>query len=169
MLPRFEYGSEVRVTRNLRNDGTFPGAQVGELLVRRGSTGYVRDVGTFLQDQIVYTVHFVASDRLVGCREQELQGAEEHWVPSLFEFRDRVTPTLQLAVAGEVIAAPGDEGEVLKVLRDLPDGVAYHVHFAGRTVQVPETSLSLLREAPGLAGSAVEGEEPDPDPAEGEP
>ena len=73
--PRFEYGDEVRVTRNVRNDGTFPGAEVGELLIRRGSTGFVRDVGTFLQDQVVYSVHFVDADRLVGCREQELQEA----------------------------------------------------------------------------------------------
>ena len=61
--PRFEYGDEVRVTRNVRNDGTFPGAEVGELLIRRGSTGFVRDVGTFLQDQIVYSVLFIEADR----------------------------------------------------------------------------------------------------------
>ncbi|MCB2101259.1 MAG: nitrogen fixation protein NifZ [Rhodobacterales bacterium] len=158
MMPRFEYGHAVRVTRNLRNDGTFPGARVGELLVRRGSTGYVRDVGTFLQDQIVYTVDFVAAGKLVGCREQELQGADEPWVPSRFEFRDKVTPALRLAIDGQVIAAPGDEGEVQKVLRDRPNDVAYHVRFSDRTVQVPETALVLVREAAGLADSAVEGE-----------
>ena len=145
--PRFEYGDEVRVTRNVRNDGTFPGAETGDLLVRRGRTGFVRDVGTFLQDQIVYTVHFVEADRLVGCREQELQGAAEHWVPSQFEFRDKVSPKIPLGISGEVIAKPGDEGEVLKVLRDLPDGVAYHVRFPGRTLQVPETALELLSTA----------------------
>ena len=50
MRPRFEYGDEVRVTRNVRNDGTYPGLETGQLLIRRGSTGHVRDVGTFLQD-----------------------------------------------------------------------------------------------------------------------
>ena len=145
--PRFEYGDEVRVTRNVRNDGTFPGAEVGELLIRRGSTGFVRDVGTFLQDQVVYSVHFVDADRLVGCREQELQGAAELWVPSRFEFRDKVSPKIPLAISGEVIAKPGDQGEVLKVLRDLPEGVAYHVRFPGRTFQVPETALELLSTA----------------------
>ena len=70
MRPRFDYGDEVRVRRNVRNDGTFPGAEVGRLLVRRGSTGFVRDLGTFLQDQVIYSVHFLAEDRLVGCREE---------------------------------------------------------------------------------------------------
>ena len=70
MLPRFDYGAEVRVTRSVRNDGTFPGLPTGALLVRRGSVGFVRDVGTFLQDQIIYTVHFLQDDRIVGCREE---------------------------------------------------------------------------------------------------
>ena len=38
MRPRFEYGDGVRVLRNIRNDGTFPGARTGALLVRRGDT-----------------------------------------------------------------------------------------------------------------------------------
>ena len=112
--------------------------------MRRGSVGYVRDVGTFLQDQLIYTVHFVDAGRVVGCREPELQGADEPWVPSRFEFRDRVTPRLTLAVAGEIVAAPGDEGEILKVLRDAPGGVCYHVRFPGRTLQVPEGSLDPI-------------------------
>lgn len=146
MIPRFAYGTEVRVTRNVRNDGTFPGLPTGALLIRRGSVGYVRDVGTFLQDQIIYTVHFLHDDRIVGCREEELLAIDEPWVPSRFEFRDKVTPRLALGRKGEVIARPGDEGEVLKVLRDLPDGVAYHVRFPGITLQVPETALDPVDE-----------------------
>ncbi|MEL6980488.1 MAG: nitrogen fixation protein NifZ [Pseudomonadota bacterium] len=169
MRPQFEFGDHVRVLRNVRDDGTFPGADVGQLLVRRGSTGFVRDVGTFLQDQIVYTVHFVDGDRLVGCREQELQPASDPWVPSVFEFRDKVTPKLPLGVSGEVVARPGDEGEVLKVLRDAPGGVAYHVRFPGRTLQTPESALALLRPADGLAGSAMEDEADLEDGAETEP
>lgn len=147
MRPKYQFGDEVRVIRNVRNDGTFPGTKVGELLIRRGSVGYVRDVGTFLQDQIIYTVHFMDGDLIVGCREQELQLASDPWMPSLYEFREKVTPKLQLAVGGEVIAKPGDEGEILKVLRNSPGGVAYHVRFPGRTLQVPETSLDFVAEA----------------------
>ncbi|MCB1772670.1 MAG: nitrogen fixation protein NifZ [Gammaproteobacteria bacterium] len=141
MRPRFEYGEAVRVIRNVRNDGTFPGEPTGRLLIRRGSIGYVRDVGTFLQDQLVYSVDFFDQGRMVGCREQELQPAEDPWVPTRFEFHDKVTPMRPLGVNGEVIAAPGDVGEVDKVLREHPGGPAYHVRFSGRTVLVAEDML----------------------------
>jgi nitrogen fixation protein NifZ len=140
--PAFEFGVEVRVLRNVRNDGTFPGLATGTLLVRRGSTGYVRDVGTFLQDQIIYSVHFLDADRVVGCREEELQLASEPWIPSRYEFSDRVRARVPLGIQGRVLVEPGAPGEVLKVIRDAPGGVAYHVHFTGATtLQVPESAL----------------------------
>jgi nitrogen fixation protein NifZ len=153
MRPRFDYGDAVRVIRNLRNDGTYPGMDTGTLLVRRGSTGYVRDVGSFLQDQIIYSVHFLEADRLVGCREEELQGASDPWTPSRFEFRDQVRARLALGQGGRVLVEQGEVGEILKVLRGAADAdgspgkVAYHVLFSGRgTLQVPE---SALEQAPG--------------------
>ncbi|MEB4590717.1 nitrogen fixation protein NifZ [Candidatus Thiothrix sp. Deng01] len=152
MRPRFNFGDQVRVTRNVRDDGTFPGANIGNLLVRRGSVGYVRDVGTFLQDQLVYSVHFFDQQKMVGCREEELIGADEPWNPSQFEFREKVTPKVALVIDGETIASPGDVGQVLKVLRDLPSGVGYHVRFPGRTLQIPEKLLdSAPADAPDLA------------------
>lgn len=141
MRPQFDYGDSVRVTRNVRNDGTYPGLEMGAFLIRRGSIGYVQNVGTYLQDQIIYSVHFLDEDKLVGCREEELQGADEPWVPSRFEFRDKVKAAKPLAIGGDIIAAIGDTGEVLKVLRDAPGGPAYHVRFPGRTLQVPESAL----------------------------
>ncbi|MES9945669.1 MAG: nitrogen fixation protein NifZ [Candidatus Thiodiazotropha sp.] len=144
MRPKFEYGVQVRVVRNLRNDGTYPGEPTGRLLVRRGSVGYVRDVGTFLQDQLIYSVDFLDDNRRVGCREQELQLATDPWIPTHFEFREKVTPTMPLGIQGEVIANPGDPGEIEKVLQDHPGGPAYHVRFSGRTLQVPETALTFL-------------------------
>ena len=138
--------------RNVRNDGTYPGMDVGQLLVRRGSLGYVRDRGTFLQDQVIYSVHFLAQDRLVGCREEELQSASDPWIPSLFEFRDRVVARIPLGIRGRVLVHQGEVGEILKVLRDAPGGVQYHVHFGGRqTLQVPETALqSVTAQSAGL-------------------
>lgn len=141
MKPRFDYGDEVRVTRNVRNDGTYPGLDTGQLLIRRGSIGHVRDVGTFLQDQIIYTVHFVDQDRVIGCREEELIAAGDHWVDSRFEYRDRVVARLALGINGEVIVEAGASGEIEKVLRDAPGGVAYEVRFPGRSLQVPEGAL----------------------------
>ncbi len=141
MRPRFDYGDAVRVTRNVRNDGTFPGEDIGKVLVRCGSVGYIQNVGTFLQDQIIYSVHFVDIDRVVGCREEELLTEEEPWVQNHFDFRDKVVARIPLTIRGKVAVAAGCDGEVLKVLRDAPGGVAYHVRFLGRALQVPETAL----------------------------
>lgn len=141
-MPRFQLEQQVRVLRTVRNDGTFPGKEVGDKLVLRGAVGYVKDVGTYLQDQTIYAVHFFDDQVMVGCREEELQDAADPWNPSRFEFRDKVTPKIPLAIGGEVIAEPGVEAEILKVLRDAPGGVAYHVRVPGRTLQVPETALA---------------------------
>ncbi|QWF71276.1 nitrogen fixation protein NifZ [Methylomonas paludis] len=137
---RFEFGEQVRVTRNVRNDGTYPGMPVGELLVRRGSVGHVIEMGTFLQDQVIYTVHFLDQGRMVGCRAEELIPADAAWNPSRFEFRDKVLSRISLAVQGQVIVEKGAEGEILMVLRDsIP--MQYHVRFPGKTLQVPEAAL----------------------------
>jgi len=144
MNARWEYGEAVRLTRNVRNDGTYPGLDPGAPLVRRGSIGYVVDVGTFLQDQVIYSVNFLDEGKIVGCREEELIGADEAWTPSRFEFRDKVRATRQLAVGGEVLVTVGAIGEVMKVIRDAPGGVAYHIHFddlPGRVLQIPESIL----------------------------
>jgi nitrogen fixation protein NifZ len=142
MRPEFDYGDEVRVLRNVRNDGTYPGMDVGKLLVRRGSVGYIRDVGTFLQDQIIYSVHFLDQDRLVGCREEELQPARAPWMPSLFEVRDRVSAKVPLGIQGSVLVVQGELGDVLRVLRGASEEVSYHVRFSDRNlIQVPESAL----------------------------
>ncbi len=142
---RWEQGEAVRVIRNVRNDGTYPGMDTGMPLVRRGSIGYVMDVGTFLQDQIIYSVNFLEEGRIVGCREEELIGAEDDWVPSLYEFREKVRAAKGLSVGGEVLVPPGSIGEVIKVVRYAPGGAAYHIHFEcqlGRVFQIPEDALT---------------------------
>lgn len=147
MRPRWECGEAVRVIRNVRNDGTYPGMDTGAPLVRRGSVGHIVDVGTFLQDQIIYSIHFLDQGRIVGCREEELIGLDEEWVPSRYEFREKVRSRAALAVGGEVLVDAGAVGEVLKVLRHGGNGVAYHVHFdclPGRVLQIPEAQLDPL-------------------------
>jgi nitrogen fixation protein NifZ len=145
---RWEYGESVRLTRNVRNDGTYPGLDPGAPLVRRGSIGHVIDVGTFLQDQIIYSVNFLDEGKIVGCREEELIGAEEPWMPSRFEFRERVRAGKRLSVDGKVLVAFGAIGEVMKVIRDAPGGVSYHIHFdslLGRVLQIPENALEPVK------------------------
>ena len=147
MQAQFDLGDAVRVTRNVRNDGTYPGEETGALLIRRGSVGHVVDVGTFLQDQIIYSVHFLDVGRIVGCREEELLGADEPWVASAYEFRQKVRAAKTLAAKGETLVAAGNVGEILKVLRDAPTGVVYHVHFdclPGRPLVVSESALTTL-------------------------
>ncbi|MFP4495703.1 MAG: nitrogen fixation protein NifZ [Halochromatium sp.] len=147
MRSKYDYGDEVRVLRNVRNDGTFPGQPTGTLLVRRGSTGYVRDIGTFLQDQIIYSVHFLDGDQIVGCREEELQPAADPWTPSRFESREKVAARIALGRGGRVLVEQGCIGEVIKVLRgpamaEQAGEVAYHVLFPGCSLlQVPESAL----------------------------
>ncbi len=153
MDARWDYGEAVRLTRNVRNDGTYPGLDPGAPLVRRGSVGFVVDVGTFLQDQIIYSVNFLDEGKIVGCREEELIGADDPWTPSRYEFREKVRSAKQLAVGGEVLVALDAIGEVIKVVRDNPAGVFYHIHFdslPGRVLQTPEDALKPVEplEAP---------------------
>lgn len=140
--PRFACDDAVRVIRNIRNDGTYPGQPTGAMLVRRGSVGYVRHVGVFLQDQLIYSVHFLEADqRIVGCREVELIPADAPWIPNQFERGDRVTALRTLAIGGVVVAPVGAVGEIMTVIRDsMP--IFYHVLFGHRLLQVPEEALT---------------------------
>ncbi len=97
--------------------------------------------------QVIYSVHFIEEQRLVGCREEELIPADAPWTPSRFEFRDKVSSQISLAVRGEIIAPQGAEGEILKVIREADSKrVSYHVRFPGRTLLVPESALSPVTE-----------------------
>lgn len=144
MLPKYEFGDEVRIIRNVRNDGTYPGVPIGTLLIRRGSTGFVMNVGTFLQDQLIYTVNILEQNKIVGFREEELIAIDEPWTPSKYESREKVRSKVTLAVRGEVRATPGMEGEILKVLRDESGGVQYQIIFHDHVLQVPESALEAV-------------------------
>lgn len=145
MLPKYEFGAEVRIIRNVRNDGTYPGVPTGQLLIRRGSTGFVTNVGTFLQDQLIYSVNFIEQNKIVGFREEELISIDDPWIPSKFESREKVRSKITLTVCGEVRVKPGMEGEILKVFRDEGSGVQYHVIFHDKVLQVPEASLEATK------------------------
>jgi nitrogen fixation protein NifZ len=70
--PVFRPGEKVRASKYVRNDGTYRGREIGAVLVRKGETGYVRDIGTYLQQFYVYAVEWVDSGTLVGMRAKEL-------------------------------------------------------------------------------------------------
>jgi nitrogen fixation protein NifZ len=71
--PQFEYGQKVRSRKTVRNDGTFPGKEIGDILVRKGDEGYVTSIGTFLQQFYIYGVDFVANGYRVGMKARELE------------------------------------------------------------------------------------------------
>ncbi|WP_028002422.1 nitrogen fixation protein NifZ [Sinorhizobium arboris] len=75
--PRFVPGERVYATRHIKNDGTYPGKEIGERLVRKGDTGFVRDVGTFLQQFYIYAVEWIDRGIVVGMRERELRSLDE--------------------------------------------------------------------------------------------
>jgi nitrogen fixation protein NifZ len=70
--PVFLPGEKVVCIRHIRNDGTFPGRDVGDRLVVKGDVGYVRDIGTFLQQFYIYAVDWVDRGVTVGMRAREI-------------------------------------------------------------------------------------------------
>lgn len=74
--PKYQLEEKVRVRKMIRNDGTFPGKELGENLVKKGEEGYVVSIGTYLQAYYIYSVHFLERNVIVGCRAKELESAE---------------------------------------------------------------------------------------------
>lgn len=75
--PIFDYGQKVRSTKTVRNDGTYAGKDIGEILVRKGDIGYVTSIGTFLQQFYIYAVDFIDTGHRVGMRGKELEAVED--------------------------------------------------------------------------------------------
>lgn len=71
--PVFEVGHKVRALSSVRNDGTFPGRAMGDVLIAPGDIGYVNRVGTFLQRYWIYGVDFFEKGMIVGMRAHELE------------------------------------------------------------------------------------------------
>jgi nitrogen fixation protein NifZ len=73
--PTFNYGEKVRSKRSIRNDGTFPGKEIGDILVKKGDEGFVVSIGTFLQQFYIYGVDFPKLGYRVGMKRKELEAA----------------------------------------------------------------------------------------------
>jgi nitrogen fixation protein NifZ len=74
--PSFEYGAKVRSRYVVRNDGSYRGKEIGEVLVKKGEVGYVVSIGTFLQQFYIYSVEFLGTGNRVGMKRKELEIAE---------------------------------------------------------------------------------------------
>ena len=74
--PRFRPGEKVVSRKNVRNDGTIRGREIGEIVVKKGEVGYVRDIGTFLQQFFIYAVEWIDRGTVVGMRAKELDSLD---------------------------------------------------------------------------------------------
>ena len=70
--PVYRYGDKVKAKRTVRNDGTYAGKEIGDVLVKKGEEGVVVSIGTFLQQFYIYGVEFVESGNRVGMKRREL-------------------------------------------------------------------------------------------------
>lgn len=75
--PVYEFGEKVRALKNVRNDGTYYGREVGDLLVKKGDIGYVKTIGTFLQQFYIYGVDWVDRGVVVGMKARELESLDD--------------------------------------------------------------------------------------------
>ena len=74
--PKFLPGTKVRSKKYVKNDGTYAGKEIGEILVAKGAVGYVRDIGQYLQQYYIYAVDWVELGTVVGMRGRELDLVE---------------------------------------------------------------------------------------------
>lgn len=95
--PRFRMGERVISRTVIRNDGTYNGKDIGEVLVNKGEIGFVTSIGTFLQQFYTYAVEFVESQHRVGMRAKELCTLDE--------------------LPDDVLAKLGDKAALLRDLR----------------------------------------------------
>lgn len=75
--PRFNYGQRVRTKRTVRNDGTYCGKDVGDVLAKKGEEGYVCNIGTFLQQYYIFGVEFIETGNKVGMKSKELEACDD--------------------------------------------------------------------------------------------
>ncbi|CAM3944502.1 NifZ domain protein [Vibrio aerogenes CECT 7868] len=145
---RFDAGEEVRVIRTVRNDGSFPGMEKGEVLIEAGCVGIVRTYGFFLQTQVIYQVFFPEVNQVIGIRDEELIAARLDWVPRYFHSLDKAKLTRTLAMNGEVLAEKGQIVEIQRAYRDLEDGtLKYEITLSDLRFQLDASVFAQLTPA----------------------
>lgn len=74
--PRFKFGEKVKSKKVVRNDGTFNGRDIGEVLVKKGEVGYIKSINTFLQQFYIYAVDFPERGYAVGMKGREIESLD---------------------------------------------------------------------------------------------
>ena len=157
--PYFSFGEKVKAKRVIRNDGTYAGKEIGEILAKKGETGYVVSIGTFLQQFYIYGVEFTESGNRVGMKKKELEPvvAREEDDPAFagrnammleprlpkYQWGQRVKAVSNLENDGSFPDAPeeallvraGDAGEIVQVGMHTKSNIPiYLVEFTERLV-----------------------------------
>jgi nitrogen fixation protein NifZ len=94
--PRFNFGERVVSRTIIRNDGTFNGKDIGEVLVKKGDVGYVVSIGTFLQQFYIYAVEFTEYGYKVGMRAKELMTLDNLPEEVLAQLGERASDLKQM-------------------------------------------------------------------------
>lgn len=106
--PRFSYGERVVSRSVVRNDGTYCGCDIGDLLVNKGEIGYVININTFLQQYYIYAVDFVESGHRVGMRAKELCTLDKLPDDVLVQLADKASALRSLGSAKPMQPQCGD-------------------------------------------------------------
>lgn len=94
--PRFSFGERVIARSVVRNDGTYNGKDIGEVLVNKGDIGYVVSINTFLQQFYIYAVDFIETGHRVGMRAKELCTLDNLPEEVLAQLGDKATALADL-------------------------------------------------------------------------
>lgn len=107
--PRFAFGERVIARSVIRNDGTYNGKDIGEVLVNKGDIGYVVSINTFLQQFYIYAVDFIETGHRVGMRAKELCTLDHLPDEVLAQLGEKATALAELG-SGKPLANPQDTG-----------------------------------------------------------
>jgi nitrogen fixation protein NifZ len=109
--PRFSFGERVVARAMVRNDGTYTGKDIGDVLVNKGDIGYVASINTFLQQFYIYAVDFVETGCRVGMRAKELCTLDNLPDEVLARLGERATALHSLGRAAGAGAAGAGAGD----------------------------------------------------------
>ena len=127
-MTAFKEGDRVRLVFDIKNDGTLFGKRRGLVLQKAGNTGYISRK-SILNDDTIYEVHFLESNKIIGCKEKELIPADLDWTPPEFKKGDQVKANVNLVYQGKQLSAKGSTGRITAI-RFLPNlGYIYETLF----------------------------------------
>jgi len=72
----FKLNQKVKALKDIKNDGTFPEGKRGDILIKAGQEGYIKEISEFLFRPAIM-VHFLKENRVIGFRPSEIELIED--------------------------------------------------------------------------------------------